>query len=101
MDLGELATVGATTLVTAMTTGAWEQVRKRIARLLGRHDEAEQRALEADLNRAREALAGATGDQVARLLFSDRGDWPFVVGQARESRVTCVWSQFRFDILLR
>jgi flagellar motility protein MotE (MotC chaperone) len=65
MDLGELATAGATTLVAAMTTGAWEQVRKRIAGLLGRKDEAEQRVLESDLDRARAELVGAAEDQVA------------------------------------
>ncbi|WP_405062614.1 hypothetical protein OG474_13495 [Kribbella sp. NBC_01505] len=67
MDIGELAATGATTLVAAMTTGAWEQIRTRLARLLGRRDDDAQRELESDLDEARKLLVGSTGEELTAL----------------------------------
>ncbi|MEV8379185.1 hypothetical protein AB0P21_40995 [Kribbella sp. NPDC056861] len=56
MDIGELARAGATTVVTAMSTGAWEVLRARIARLFGRESENQELELTADLDRARQQV---------------------------------------------
>ncbi|WP_146074829.1 hypothetical protein [Micromonospora chalcea] len=63
MDLSELAQAGAATVVAAMTTDAWGQVRLRLARLLAGGDDQRQHEAAADLSQARERLIGLDDDE--------------------------------------
>jgi hypothetical protein len=59
--LAGLASAGGTALVTAMVTDGWEDVRTRVARVLGRGDAQETGAVAAQLEQSRLALAEVSG----------------------------------------
>ncbi|MET7831715.1 hypothetical protein ABZS44_02665 [Micromonospora sediminicola] len=59
MDLTELAQVGATSVVAAMTTDAWEHVRLRLAGLLGGGNNGRQEEAASELRQSRERLVGS------------------------------------------
>ena len=60
--LAALASAGGTALVTAMVTDSWEGTRARLARVIGRGNEAETAKAEARLDQSRMALErAATG----------------------------------------
>lgn len=61
--LAALAASAGTGLVSAMVTDGWQQVRARVARLLGRGDAAEEERQEARLERARQEVMEASGEQ--------------------------------------
>ncbi|MFC9689060.1 hypothetical protein ACFTSF_11010 [Kribbella sp. NPDC056951] len=63
MDFGELAQTGATALVTAMATGAWEQLKDRVVRLFGRDDSDEEQAVALELEHALTTIRSAADPQ--------------------------------------
>jgi hypothetical protein len=73
MDVTELATLAANTVVTAAATDAFEGVRDRVARLFGRGkpDPATERRLET----TRAELSVVSGTDVARIEAAQRSRW--------------------------
>jgi hypothetical protein len=80
-ELATLAMTGATTVVAAMATGAWESTRDGVARLFHRHGQEQVQAIAAQLDgdaamveraadqgEAREGLAGGWRLRLAELL---------------------------------
>ncbi|MFI0779335.1 hypothetical protein [Streptomyces sp. NPDC021212] len=65
-ELQALALSGATTLVGAMATDAWETARNRAAGLLGRHDPAQESALKAQLDNNSVLVSRAENTEQAR-----------------------------------
>lgn len=61
--LAALAAKAGSGLITAMMTDGWQQVRTRVARLLGRGDAREQERQEARLERARRELVAASEEE--------------------------------------
>lgn len=68
MDFGELAQTGAATLVTAMTTGAWEQIKERVVRLFGRGKDQDQEDVAAELERTLSLVRGPGSDERGALV---------------------------------
>jgi hypothetical protein len=54
--IGQLAATGATTLIAAMASDLWEQVRNRVARLFGRGDPRQEAAVSERLDLAQRDL---------------------------------------------
>ncbi|MEU7283437.1 hypothetical protein AB0A69_32365 [Streptomyces sp. NPDC045431] len=80
-----VAATAATTLVTAMTTDAWDHTKRGFVRLLGRGQDEEAAAAEAELEQARETVLTAyeRGDESA--LGAAHDDWAARLGAALEN----------------
>jgi len=63
-----LAALAGNTVVAAATTDAWEAVRQKFARLLGRGDEKKEQLADTRLAETRQQLAGASGQELERAL---------------------------------
>ncbi|MCX3064215.1 hypothetical protein [Streptomyces beihaiensis] len=77
-EVAALATAGATTLVTQMTTDAWIALRGRFARVLSRGRERERDAEEAvstELDAAREELIAARADGDEATVADVEAEW--------------------------
>ncbi|MFJ3695272.1 hypothetical protein ACIPW9_14310 [Streptomyces sp. NPDC090052] len=72
-ELAELASTGATTIVTLLATDAWEQVRRTIGSLWHRVRPEQVTVIEADLTESRDALSAAreAGDEQAAAILAD------------------------------
>lgn len=73
--LTALASTGATALVTAMVTDGWEATRTRFARLLGRGDDRQTKAVAERLERSRAALAAVPGPDLERAQAEQEIAW--------------------------
>lgn len=65
-DVTALAQAGAATIVAAMATDGWTQVRVGVARLLGRGGDAQERAVRDELEDAHAAVEAARTDDDVR-----------------------------------
>lgn len=65
-ELQDLALSGATTLVGAMATDAWQAARNKLAELVGRRDPAQEPKLKSQLDSSAELIAGAANAEQAR-----------------------------------
>jgi hypothetical protein len=61
-----LATLAGNTVVAAATTDAWEAVRHKVARLLGRGDPKKEQLAEARLEETRHQLEGVSGQELEK-----------------------------------
>lgn len=61
--LAALAASAGTGLVSAMATDGWQQVRARVVRLLGQENATEEQRQEARLERARQEVMAASGEE--------------------------------------
>jgi len=78
-----LASTAGQAIVTAAVTDAWESVKSRFARLLGRGDQKRTDLAESRLEQAREELAGVPADQM----------------EAMQERVAVAWRTRLLDLL--
>ncbi|WP_338933179.1 hypothetical protein WEB32_34320 [Streptomyces netropsis] len=79
MMLEAIAIAGATTLVAAMATDTWQATRNGVARLLGRRDQAQEAAVEAQLDSNAALVAGAEDAERARQVLVPV--WQLQLGQ--------------------
>jgi hypothetical protein len=82
--LAALASTGGTALVTAMVTDGWENIRTRLARLIGRSDTAETKTTEGWLDQSRAALEGPTGPGLDRAKVEQEIVWRTRLGDLLE-----------------
>jgi hypothetical protein len=73
--VGELAQAGATTIVAAMATEVWSQVRSRIVHLLSRGSPERSQAELEQLEESWRAVEAAPGDEHDFLAAELRGEW--------------------------
>jgi hypothetical protein len=72
--LAQLVQDGAQTLVGAMVTDAWTQVRDRVAKLLGRGSRAAEQAEVAALDDVRDAIESARPDSLAEVMRDQQAE---------------------------
>jgi uncharacterized protein YdaU (DUF1376 family) len=70
-----LATTAASTIVAAMATDLWRQVRRRVGRLFGRDDRTRDDRTQRQLEEARQRVGAATGTERAEIARDIESEW--------------------------
>ncbi len=70
-----LASMGGQAIVTAAVTDAWESVKRRVARLIGRGDQQQADLVDRRLEQSREELAGAPPSQLEQIEMQVAAAW--------------------------
>jgi hypothetical protein len=73
--LAALATAAGTSLVSAMTTDAWTEVKTRFGKLLGRGDPEQEARQEGRLERSRREVTDAVADQMEQVRVGQAEAW--------------------------
>lgn len=75
--LAALAAAVGTGLVSAMTTDAWQQVRARTVKLLGRGEPREEERQDSRLEESRQQVVSAPDDEIERVVRQQGEAWRF------------------------